>query len=179
MSVTPSRRTPANEQSYTWVDGFKDFGRFLASYPLFSITFFIFHSCIFYVLVSSYNRRMAPIQRQICPIIKDNHTHYYNGHEFLPVPDGDLVTVYDKVINHVRAHKSTFVEDLVAIASATTEQVEAAVQMKGEFFVHYYYTVETCEQIEPNQNLMIGAFAYLGLYTLFLIYIVSPFSNQY
>lgn len=178
MSSTTPRRTPSNYSDYTWVNGFKDFFTFLKENFLFSITFFIYHSCIFYILIASYNRRMSPLQKEICP--KLNHTNYYNGHEFLPIPDGDLQTIYNKVINHVRTHKSTFVEDLVALASpATTEQAEAAVQMNGEFFIHPYYTVAPCKPVEPNNNLMIGAFVYLGVFTLFLVYITSPYSKKY
>lgn len=173
---TPSKKSI--EDGYTWVTGFKDFFVFLKDHFLFSITFIVFHSCIFYILVASYNRRMPIHQKRICPQL--NHSNYYNGYEFRPLPEGDLQSIYNKVINHVRSHKSTFVEDLVALASpATLEQAEAAIQIKGEFFIHPYDTVAPCHPVEQNDELMIGAFVYLGLFTIFLVYVTSPFSKQY
>lgn len=180
MSSRPSHSTPAKYQNYTWVDGFKDFFVFVKENFLFTITFIVFHSFIAYTLVASFNKRMEPIQQEICPNLK-NQTHYYDGVHWNLKPEGDLESIYNRIIGQVRSHRSLFVEDLLAIASpASLEQAEAAIELKGEYFIHKYRAVIPCQpEIKSNDGLLTVALIYLVAFAIYLVYLTSPYGKKY
>lgn len=182
-----SNSTPVSNKSashYTWKTGFTDFVALVKEYPLFTITFLIFHCCIAFTLIQTFLIRNTEILSK-CEQLKNKPGMYFNGSHFVKCPEfqGDLTEEIEKLSAHTRKHLPYFLEDLESYLNSTNsplslEQAEAVLQQNGEFIVHKYRAIVSCHDSSPNKALLYIALTYIVGFAGYLIYLVSPYGRQ-
>ncbi|OHS99562.1 hypothetical protein TRFO_33979 [Tritrichomonas foetus] len=93
------------------------------------------------------------------------------------MPEGDLLELYNRLYPKIKSSRNVFFEDLEALAyPASLEEAKAAVQIKGEFFVHPYRAIIPCKTESTDASgLLVCSLIYIISFAAFLAYLVSPF----
>lgn len=132
----------------------------------------LFHISIASPLLLSYNKRLSVAQKEICPKLLNQHSEYYNGTNWLPVPDGDLKSAHSLLIEKIRSHRSTFVEVLTNMnPSIPIDLAEAAIEMNGEYFISKYRSVLPCKSVGNIERFEVTAIFGMIFSFLFAVFI--------
>ena len=180
-SSRSSSVTRDDHNDYTWVTGFADVLQLIRTYPLFTVGFLLFVGFIGSQLIYSHVIRQREIQQSICSVFPEHKGEFFNGTDWLMAPEVNLQEIHDRIVGEVASYSNVLLEDLAEIVSPIPlEQALAALQIKGEFFVHpTYRTVMSCAPIFPSiTNPTAGIFGVTSIvigFSILLIYLFGPF----